>query len=184
VVGEHAYFPFGEEVTSPGQNAERMKFTGHERDLGGAGLEDDLDYMHARYCSPLAGRFLSVDPEMRRSSAGTSGQWNRYSYALNNPMGFTDPDGRNPLLLVGGLAIGGILFGPSAANAPEKVDTVLVEAETGPPLEFRANPTIRPGMEGLSEEAIKAQQAARIRHLETEIQTFRDNIQKIINEEL
>jgi RHS repeat-associated protein len=92
VVGEHAYFPFGEEVSSPGQNAERMKFTGHERDLGGAGLEDDLDYMHARYCSPLAGRFLSVDPKrMGKPVAGQS--WNRYAYTEGNPLKFVDPDG-------------------------------------------------------------------------------------------
>jgi RHS repeat-associated protein len=93
VVGEHAYFPFGEEVTSPVQNAERMKFTGHERDLGGAGLEDDLDYMHARYCSPLAGRFLSVDPEGRGSKPGLPQSWNRYAYAKNNPILLIDPDG-------------------------------------------------------------------------------------------
>jgi hypothetical protein len=45
--------------------------------------------------------------------------------------------------------------------------------------EFRANPTVRPGMEGLPEEVIQKQQAARINHLETEIKTFQDNIDKI-----
>jgi RHS repeat-associated protein len=50
--------------------------------------------------------------------------------------------------------------------------------------DFRANPTVRPGMEGLPDEVIKAQQAIRIRHLETEIQTFQSNIQKILNGEL
>ena len=95
VVGEHAYFPFGEEVSSPGQNSERMKFTGHERDLGGAGVEDDLDYMHARYCSPMAGRFLSVDPKrMGKPVAGQS--WNRYAYTEGNPLKYVDPDGRQP----------------------------------------------------------------------------------------
>jgi RHS repeat-associated protein len=33
---------------------------------------------------------------------------------------------------------------------------------------FKQNPTVRPGMEGQSEETIKAQQAERIKHLETE----------------
>lgn len=47
--------------------------------------------------------------------------------------------------------------------------------------EFRANPTVRPGMDGLSEEVIKAQQTARIRHLETEIRTFEENTMKILD---
>jgi hypothetical protein len=46
----HAYFPFGEEATAFNQDSLRMKFTGHERDLGSAGGPgDDLDYMHARH---------------------------------------------------------------------------------------------------------------------------------------
>jgi uncharacterized protein RhaS with RHS repeats len=47
--------------------------------------------------------------------------------------------------------------------------------------EFKQNPTVRPGMEGLSQEKIAAQQARRIEHLETEIKTFRNNIDKIKN---
>ena len=95
VVGEHVYFPFGEEVSSPEQNSEQMKFTGHERDVGGPGIEDDLDYMHARYCSPLTGRFLSVDP--KRIGKPVAGQsWNRYAYTEGNPLKYVDPDGRQP----------------------------------------------------------------------------------------
>ncbi|MGQ5524883.1 RHS repeat domain-containing protein [Chitinimonas sp. PSY-7] len=45
--------------------------------------------------------------------------------------------------------------------------------------DFKANPTVRPGMENQSEAAIRAQQEARIRHLETEIRTFQRNIDKI-----
>ena len=45
--------------------------------------------------------------------------------------------------------------------------------------EFKRNPTIRPGMENMSQEAIRQQQIIRIRKLEKEIQTFRDNIEKI-----
>jgi hypothetical protein len=44
---------------------------------------------------------------------------------------------------------------------------------------FKANPTIRPGMENLPQDIIKAQQAKRIEHLEKEIQTFKNNIEKI-----
>ena len=37
VVAYHVYYPFGEEATAFNQDAEQMKFTGHERDLGSAG---------------------------------------------------------------------------------------------------------------------------------------------------
>jgi RHS repeat-associated protein len=87
----HAYFPFGEEATNPGQNAQRMKFTGHQRDNLGGGLTDDLDYMHARYGSPMTGRFLSLDPVLGYPANPQS--WNRYAYVMGNPMVFTDPFG-------------------------------------------------------------------------------------------
>ncbi len=60
----HTYFPFGREATSTAQDDEVMKFTGHERDLQSTTTNtlDDLDYMHARFRSPLTGRFLSTDP--------------------------------------------------------------------------------------------------------------------------
>jgi RHS repeat-associated protein/uncharacterized repeat protein (TIGR02543 family) len=47
--------------------------------------------------------------------------------------------------------------------------------------DFKANPTVRPGMEGQPQEVIEAAQQARINHLETEIQTFKNNIQKLMN---
>ncbi len=97
----HAYYPFGEEATAFNQDAEQMKFTGHERDLASlAGSGDDLDYMHARHASPLTGRFLSVD---RASGAPKYPQsWNRYAYALGNPVRNIDPDGESALDVVNG----------------------------------------------------------------------------------
>ena len=89
----HAYYPYGEEATAFNQDTEPMKFTGHERDLASAaGAADDLDYMHARFYSPLLGRFFSVD------SAGANlfqpSTWNRYSYVGDAPLKYVDPDGR------------------------------------------------------------------------------------------
>jgi hypothetical protein len=46
-------------------------------------------------------------------------------------------------------------------------------------IEFKTNPTVRPSMENLPQELIRAQQAKRIEHLEKEIQTFKNNIAKI-----
>jgi len=45
--------------------------------------------------------------------------------------------------------------------------------------DFKANPTVRPGMEGQPKEVIEAAQQSRIRHLEKEIQTFQENIKKL-----
>ncbi|HEX4956000.1 MAG TPA: RHS repeat-associated core domain-containing protein, partial [Thermoanaerobaculia bacterium] len=105
----HTYFPFGEEATSPFQDSERMKFTGHERDLGDPNSTgDDLDYMHARFCSPVLGRFLSPD-EYRFLDLQFGDEddrdrflnylkqpqsWNWFSYVRNNPVGFIDPNGQ------------------------------------------------------------------------------------------
>jgi RHS repeat-associated protein len=92
----HAYYPFGAELnlTASEQPAELMKFTGHERDL----LASDphtLDYMHARFYNPNAGRFLSVDPSLDQERATHLPQgWNRYSYVENNPVAHTDPTGK------------------------------------------------------------------------------------------
>jgi RHS repeat-associated protein len=89
----HVYFPFGEEATAFNQDAERMKFTGHERDLASlAGAGDDLDSMHARHCSPLTGRFLSMDPADSAHRLHPQ-SLNRYVYALNNPVRFHDTNG-------------------------------------------------------------------------------------------
>lgn len=45
--------------------------------------------------------------------------------------------------------------------------------------DFKDNPTIRPGMENMPKEVIQMQQQRRVQHLETEIRTFKNNIEKI-----
>jgi hypothetical protein len=42
-----------------------------------------------------------------------SQRWNRYTYALNRPLRFTDPDGRDPLLITDG--IGAAVYAASSA---------------------------------------------------------------------
>lgn len=88
-VSQHTYFPFGAEATAAGPADEKVKFAGHERDAA------TLDYMHARYYATTWGRFLSTDPVMNiRRASKSPQQWNRYSYAANNPLKYIDPDGR------------------------------------------------------------------------------------------
>lgn len=91
----HTYFPFGREATATDQDSEVMKFTGHERDLQSTpfATADDVDYMHARYRSPLTSRFLSTDPAGWDPSAPQS--WNRYAYVMGNPLRNVDLDGRS-----------------------------------------------------------------------------------------
>lgn len=64
-------------------------FTGKERDS-----ESGLDDFGARYYSSNSGRFISVDPSLISVRPEDPQSWNRYSYALNNPLAYTDPNGK------------------------------------------------------------------------------------------
>lgn len=78
--------------------------TGKERDR-----EIGLDYFGARYYSGAQGRFTSPDPFSILQEAGSREEldaylsepqrWNKYAYALNNPLKYVDPDGNNPVLM-------------------------------------------------------------------------------------
>ncbi|MGH9900176.1 MAG: hypothetical protein ACRD4L_15130, partial [Pyrinomonadaceae bacterium] len=46
------------------------------------------------YYSSVQGRFSSVDPENAGADESNPQTWNGYSYALNNPVLLTDPDGQ------------------------------------------------------------------------------------------
>lgn len=61
-------------------------YTGHEH-LPMFGLIN----MNARLYDPVSGRFLSPDPYVQ--APDFSQNFNRYTYALNNPLRFTDPNG-------------------------------------------------------------------------------------------
>ncbi len=94
-VAFHGYYPFGQEATDPEQSPFSLKFTGHERDENGDVPKGVLDYMKARYCSPILGRFLSVDKIL--GSPTVPQAWNRYTYARGNPLRFIDPDGEKEI---------------------------------------------------------------------------------------
>jgi RHS repeat-associated protein len=96
------YLPFGEEMMSgvdgrsgcyetgaqtTTQDFTSTKFTGKERDA-----ETGLDWFEARYLSAAQGRFTSPDPAT--GSQRDPQSWNMYSYARNNPLLYTDPDGQ------------------------------------------------------------------------------------------
>lgn len=84
-------------------------YTGHE-DMPQFGLIN----MNARLYDPLLGRMLSPDDYVTNPSS--TQDYNRYTYARNNPMKYTDPDGNNPLLI--GMAFGFASYFYHAATAP------------------------------------------------------------------
>jgi RHS repeat-associated protein len=88
VVSRHDYRPFGEEVAPQTPPVDKRLFTGKERDA-----ETGLDYFGARYLSCVSGRFVTADPLTASAQTRDPRTFNRYSYALNNPLKFQDPDG-------------------------------------------------------------------------------------------
>jgi len=107
-IKRHDYLPFGEELfggppnqpgtsgrlTTQGYTADsvRQKFTLKERDI-----ETGLDYFGARYYGSTQGRFTSVDPMLVDQKRMLDPQrMNAYSYAVNNPVRYVDPDGADP----------------------------------------------------------------------------------------
>ena len=100
--------PFGESIEAPKDD---VGYTGHkfDTDLG-------LSYMQARYYDPVIGRFYSNDPvdavSHLSNEEGIKG-FNRYSYAVNNPYKYTDPDGKTILNPATGAGAGCALTGPA-----------------------------------------------------------------------
>src|SRR6476659_3087337 len=87
VIERHDYMPFGEEWPAS-SSSERRLYVGKERDQ-----ESGLDYSGARYYTPAGGRFASPDPITADALRIVSPQrWNRYAYAMNNPLSYGDPD--------------------------------------------------------------------------------------------
>jgi RHS repeat-associated protein len=94
LIGTQKFSPFG---SGGAVDSGALQFTGHERDRAnlGGGTVNLPDYAHARLLDTDGGRFLSVDPSRDSAEFGRPQSWNRYSYALNNPLKYVDPDGRD-----------------------------------------------------------------------------------------
>ena len=81
------YAPYGTAVASMSPAPNGPGYTGHVNDP-----DTGLVYMQARYYDPSMGRFLNMDPVAL--GAGNPFNFNRYSYANNNPIVNVDPDGK------------------------------------------------------------------------------------------
>ena len=84
--GRHDYRPFGEN-TNP-MTGDPIRFAGKELDP-----ETAQQYFDARYYRNTWGRFTQVDPLHVGAAMTDPQQWNRYAYARNNPLRWTDPTG-------------------------------------------------------------------------------------------
>lgn len=84
-------------------------YTGHEH-LPQFGLVN----MNARLYDPVLGRFLSADPYVQAPDFSQS--FNRYAYAMNNPLKFVDENGEFIHIIIGGFAAGMINLVYKTAN--------------------------------------------------------------------
>ena len=93
----HVYIPSGQEV----ELFLGRGYSGHEH-LKEFGLVN----MNARLYDPALGRFLAPDPFVQMPDL--SQNFNRYSYAMNNPLRYVDEDGEFIHIIIGAVAHVGI----------------------------------------------------------------------------
>jgi len=117
VVERYAYDPWGARL-NPTNWTERDNRTSRLFSRGYT-LHEHLDdfgliNMNGRVYDPLMAQFFSPDPHIQ--APGNWFNYNRYAYAYNNPLKYTDPDGEFIHLIIGA-AIGGVINW--AANGAE-----------------------------------------------------------------
>ena len=84
--GKHR-FPNGADDPSGSITSQTtVGFTGQE-ELADVGLV----HLNGRVYDPVIGRMMSADPFVPDPTNGQA--WNRFSYVINNPLAFTDPNG-------------------------------------------------------------------------------------------
>jgi RHS repeat-associated protein len=87
VVAATTYSPYGEALAQAGERETSYGFTGEQEDSA-----TGLLYLRARYYSSSLKTFMNRDPW--EGTGWRPGTLNYYTYALNNPLKYTDPFGR------------------------------------------------------------------------------------------
>ncbi len=121
-IAEYKFAPYGEKEVASGDGTE-YGFTDKAEDAS-----TGLKYFGARFYDPEVGRFISMDPAKQGI--------NYYAYCNNNPLAYTDPDGRCPVFVVTGIAgaiIGGAYGAYTSYTTTGQVNwgTVAKDAATG-----------------------------------------------------
>jgi RHS repeat-associated protein len=111
----YASFAYGDDSyafdilnASSGYNQDNAFYAGLDYDSG-----SETDHAMFRQYTPLQGRWMGPDPYMGSYDQANPQSFNRYSYAMNNPVALTDPsglDGDTPIAIggcVGAVASGG-----------------------------------------------------------------------------
>lgn len=151
-VARYDYHPFGEEVP-PVTSGQTRRYAGKERDA-----ETSYDYFGGRYHAGRVGRFTTVDPAYELEDNLLDPQrWNRYAYVRNNPLRYSDPDGRiiETLWDAANVIMGARSLVANVATgnwAGAAVDTVGIIAD--------AAATLAPGAPGGAGTAIRAARGA------------------------
>jgi RHS repeat-associated protein len=97
-----SYEPFGASLEGASSESGRFTYTGKEEDTG-----TGLYYYCARYYDAGIGQFVQADPLV--SNLYNPQALNRYTYVLNNPYKYTDPDGKVAVLAP--FAVGAVFGG-------------------------------------------------------------------------
>jgi RHS repeat-associated protein len=126
IIESSQYMPFGAMRDHSGPEVSSYKFTDQEFDA-----ETGLYNYNARLYDPLIGRFISPDSMVQAPYDPQT--LNRYSYARNNPLIYTDPSGHIFLIddILIGAAIGAIIGGGAAAATDGDVGMGILTGAIG-----------------------------------------------------
>jgi RHS repeat-associated protein len=125
--GNHTYYPYGAEYSATSNDTE--KYASYTRDsLTG------LDYAMNRYYSSAWGRFMTPDPSYASMDLRIPQSWNRYMYALGDPIAGSDPTGLDDVDDNDGCPDGAICFsGGGGGGAGGDGDPLTASVDTGIP---------------------------------------------------
>lgn len=141
-----AYKPFGTMMTASGQDTTNpYLFSGMELDKSG------LYYFNARYYDPVISKFITADNQLGAGKYETDA-YNRYAYALNDPVKHYDPSGH---FIDDWFNFDGVIGGMLAFTDPEvEVGAALTEAMADVGYEF-----LRSLTEGVTNKVFDEQEA-------------------------
>jgi RHS repeat-associated protein len=109
-VDHYGYLPFGETQTATQAVANPFQFVGR---FGVMQEGNGLEFMRARFYSPGAGRFTTLDP-----LGPARGSVNRYDYGSNSPGNRIDPQGLSAVVVFYGPSGLTLLFPPFVPFTP------------------------------------------------------------------